>query len=317
MKNTKDLINIYTTTILNLFSDKLPITFDFDEWNTSYFRHKIDIDKEIFFEKEKSIEIKNDALKKVMNNIFIHNASKEKINKWDKDYVRKKYGRKLHGCDVIYYPSKNPKRIVFNFSSMGKDRYDRYSRYWDITESWENDTAYVFFKDDNYTFYLGDDSSPLTGTYFKLIKFFIEINNLTTENAYTVGGSMGGFAALYYGIQLKVAGCIVCNPQINLRSTLAHEYRNWTKHILNTGHQWCDIDLLPYRYDRIPDIYIEYGNYPADELAVNDLIKSIRNRKSLLLTRKASWNNHTVDTVLTKMTVDNTIWYFENNGFID
>lgn len=317
MKNTKELIDAYTNTIINSFLDKLPTTFDFDRWLGLFLKYKPDIDKELFFEKKQEIEIKNDALKKVMNLLFLHNVSKVNNQEWNKNYVREKYGCNLYGCDVIYYPSKNPKRIVFNFSSMGKDRYDRYSRYWDITESWESDTAYVFFKDDNYTFYLGTDSIPLTGTYFKLIKFFTEINSLTSTNIYTVGGSMGGFAALYYGIQLQAAGCIVCNPQINLRSTFAHEYRNWTKHILKTGQQWCDIDLLPYRYSSIPNIYIEYGHYPADELAVNDLIKSIRNRSSLLLTRKAPWNKHTVDTVLTKNTIDNTIWYFENNGFID
>ena len=126
-----------------------------------------------------------------MNKIYILSLESNNVE-WDKDYVRNKYAIQISNCDVLYYPSRNPKRLVVNFSSMGKDRFDRYSRYWDKTEKWEVDTAYVFFKDDIFSYYLGDDNHAKKSTYIRLIKQFMSMNNLTSNHVYTVGGSMGG-----------------------------------------------------------------------------------------------------------------------------
>lgn len=297
----------------------LPITYDFDVWCRSY----LDIKDELKYElcrdlgKDDLPEIKNDALIKVMNHLYVESLATNETIKWDRTYVREKYEKKLFDCDVLYYPAKNPKRLVINFSSMGKDRYDRYSRYWDPTEKWGSDTAYLFFKDDQYTYYLGNDDKPLSGEYFKIIKRFISMNSLSTNQVFTVGGSMGGYAALYYALSLELNGVIIVAPQTTYRAAQAHAYRNWEKHILNIRQQWTDLDMMIARYNKIPNIYIEYGHYRSDVLAVEAILFEIsQKREYLQIIRKANWREHTVDTCLSSDTIESVIYFFENHGFI-
>ncbi|WHP04459.1 hypothetical protein QLH32_10295 [Acinetobacter corruptisaponis] len=76
--------------------------------------------------------------------------------KWDRNYVREKYGISMLGIDGIFFPAKKAKRLLVFFSSMGKDRYDRYSWFWDENENWE-ETSYLFLKDDSFHYFLGTD----------------------------------------------------------------------------------------------------------------------------------------------------------------
>lgn len=312
-----------TAKYLKIFDDlisefTLPVTYDFDEWIEAYNLIEHDLSQKIsqYLSTVEIPKIKNDALIKVMHSQYVKNLSGN-IHEWNRDYVRQKYEKKLFNCDVLYYPSKNPKRLIVNFSSMGKDRYDRYSRYWDPAEVWDTDTAYLFFKDDEYTYYLGNNSNPLSGNYFKIIKRFITMNNLTNKQVFTVGGSMGGYAALYYALALELNGAIVVAPQTTFRATQAHVYRNWEKHIINIGAEWTDLDMMFGRFEKIPNIYIEHGHYRSDVLAVEAILKEIQHKKEFLqIIRKANWQEHTVDSCLSKETIDSVVYFFENHGFI-
>lgn len=312
---TKEYLDIVHNSIQEF---TLPITYDYEEWLKEYSKIKFDLEKRIIshLEAENIPEIKNDALMKIMHRLYVNGLSVG-IREWDRDYVRKKYEKQLFGCDVLYYPSIHPKRLVINFSSMSKDRYDRYSRAWDQTEKWDTDTAYLYFKDDNYSYYLGNDNNPLNGVYFKIIKRFMNMNNLSSQQVFTVGGSMGGYAAIYYALALELNGAIVVAPQTTLRATHAHVYRNWEKHIINIGKQWTDLDMMIGRFKKIPNIYIEYGHYRSDVLAVESILCEIKHKKeSLIIIRKANWEEHTVDTCLSQKTVESVIFFFENHGFI-
>ncbi|MBD3843510.1 MAG: hypothetical protein IE909_16835, partial [Campylobacterales bacterium] len=102
-----------------------------------------------------------------------------------------------------------------------------------------------------------------------------------------------------------------------LRATHAHVYRNWEKHIINIGKQWTDLDMMIGRFKKIPNIYIEYGHYRADVLAVESILSEIKQKKeSLIIIRKANWEEHTVDTCLSQKTIESVIYFFENHGFI-
>lgn len=258
-----------------------------------------------------NIELKSDALAKLMNMSSLHYIQQQGEHEWDKIYVRSTYENAVDKIKFIYYPSANPRKLIINFSSMGKDRYDRYSRHWDSTQKWESDAAYLFFKDDDFKYFLGDDKKPLSGSYRRIIKQFLSMNSLTNENAFTVGGSMGGYAALYYAITMNLKGAIVAAPQINLRSMQAHKYDNWLRCAISTGTQWRDLDMLLHTSSTTPFMYIEHGGYAADNLAIEPLIHECIKRNSLLLIRRAGWVEHTVDSVLSKDIINNTITYFE------
>lgn len=245
------------------------------------------------------------------------NTTRESSKDWDSKYVRAKYGHEVNGCDFIYYPCRSPKRLVVNFSSMGKDRFDRYSRYWDVSELWEADTAYLFFKDDSFKYFLGSEEDPKDNIYYRLIRDFIAINSLSSESVFTVGGSMGGYAAIFYALSLRLGGCIVAAPQIDKQSMVAHKYVNWTKNSNQTGANWKDLDIYSLGFDKLPYLYIEYGNYFSDVLAAEKIVTSFKKKKSLTIVRKAVWAEHTVSSVLSKEVVDSVINFFEFNKTVE
>lgn len=259
------------------------------------------------------INFKTDALLKLMNHVSLEVIKKNGIHLWDREYIRKNYGKSINGCDFIYYPASHAKRLIVNFSSMGKDRFDRYSHYWDETQQWDNDSAYIFFKDDDFKYYLGDDNNPKTNTYIRLIKQFLILNGLSADQAFTVGGSMGGYAALYYAMIMGLRGALVCAPQTTLKAMQAHRYSNWIKHARATGTQWQDLDMMVHRSLKNTFIYIEHGSYEADILAVEALTNEFRKKDTLVIARRAGWKEHTVDKILSKDIIEKTILYFEKN----
>ncbi|MBP0623906.1 hypothetical protein [Cupriavidus consociatus] len=233
--------------------------------------------------------------------------------KWDSKYVREKYKVHMLGQHGIYFPCENAKRLVVLFSSMGKDRYDRYSWFWQEEERWA-ETAYLFLKDDSFNYFLGNDEKPLTQSFRKIILHHMTLASVKEDRVFTVGGSMGGYAAIYYASLMQLNGAIVSNPQLDYASTRAHSFSNWERQIRQVGSQWYDLGEFIFKWPRIPNIYIEYGNYRADRLAAEKFIDAALEGPSLVIARKADWDGHTVDS-LSKTTIESSICFFENHGF--
>lgn len=312
--NTNEYINIFHEN-LNHLGFESPRSYDpknFESLISNFYIKNSD------FFKSCGIDVipKPDALKKLWNKFYLD--GKGRIHReWDSNYVRSEYFHIVDGCEFIYYPSKNPKRLILNFSSMGKNRFDRYSRYWDPSESWDSDAAYIFFKDDTFCYFLGTEENPKESTYFRIVRDFVNICSLRNEQVYTVGGSMGGYAAIFYALSLELGGAIVAAPQIDKRSMVAHKYNNWTKNSNQTGGNWRDLNVYSYAFEKLPYLYIEYGKYPSDVLAAEGLIEVYKNKKSICICRKSSWSEHTVSQVLSKDLVDSVIDFFEKNRRFD
>lgn len=233
--------------------------------------------------------------------------------KWDSKYVREKYKVHMLGQHGIYFPCENAKRLLVFFSSMGRDRFDRYSWFWQEDERW-TETAYLFLKDDSFNYFLGNDEKPLTQSFRKIILHHMALAGVKEDQVFTVGGSMGGYAAIYYASLMQLNGAIVSNPQLDYASTRAHSFSNWERQIRQVGSQWYDLGEFIFKWPRIPNIYIEYGDYRADRLAAEKFIDAALEGPSLVIARKADWEGHTVDS-LSKTTVESAIAFFENHGF--
>ena len=67
--------------------------------------------------------------------------------------------------------------------------------------------------------------------------------------------------------------------------------------------QWEDLDMLVHSIEKIPNIYIEYGNYMSDVLAVESLLEQIKRKESFVIVRKTNWIEHTVDDCLSEQTI--------------
>jgi hypothetical protein len=233
----------------------------------------------------------------------------EDLKKWDREYVRKKYGIAMLGIEGCFFPAQNAKRLCVFFSSMGKDRYDRYSWYWKENEIWE-DTAYLFIKDDSFHYFLGTDEKPMKDSVRKVVEHYQKISNTNASQTYMVGGSMGGYAAIYFAFYLRGKAAIVLNPQINYKSARMHQYKNWERAIREMGGQWYDLEDFVKKFETKPGVYIEYGNYPADKKACEALIFSLIEEQCHLIVKKENWEGHTVNALI-KTTIENAINYFE------
>lgn len=229
--------------------------------------------------------------------------------KWDRDYVRNKYKVGMLGIEGVYFPSVNAKRLMVFFSSMGKDRFDRYSWFWNEDEIWE-ETAYLFIKDDSFHYFLGTDDKPMKDSVRKVIEYHQVLSNTTSESTFMVGGSMGGYAAIYFAFYTKSRAAIVANPQITYKSARMHQFQNWERSIRETGSQWYDLDDFSKKYEDKPAVYIEYGNYMADKKGCECLINALIEEDCLVIIRKEKWEGHTVNSLF-KNTIENAVSFIE------
>lgn len=233
--------------------------------------------------------------------------------KLDFNLIIKKYQRNKYFFDHLYFPAQNAKRMIVFFSSMGLNRYDRVSWFFDPSEQWNGDTACLFIKDDTLHYFLGTEEKPLQGSIKRLIDEYMALNKLKPSQVFAVGGSMGGYAAIYYASFLGLNAAIVANPQVNKASTIAHEFSNWEERIIECGDLFKDLDYFVLKRT-LPNLYIEYGNYPAYYIAVKSLLRAYRSKNGLCISRKANWAGHTVD-CLSRFSILNSIFFFEHHGF--
>lgn len=211
---------------------------------------------------------------------------------FEKAYVREKYELKMLGRDLVFYPGKNPNYLYVFFSSMGYDKYDRYSWYWDETEEWNRDFACLFLKDDDFNYFVGTDEKGLKHTYMKIISHFMK--DISKENVFVVGSSMGGYAALYYSIILELKAAIVGNPQITRNAAEKHSLENWRRAIKECGSQFINItDLIDRNFDKkLPLVYFEYSSYPADKVAAEEFISVYSQYETTMFVKKRESKDH-------------------------
>lgn len=291
----------------------LALRYDIPAFLAYYDTHKATLDAQVSALAKSEVTLSNHAVRALMHRWFLASVRARGEQAWDRDYVRSTYGGSDNGCDYIYYPAQHATRLVVGFSSMAHGRFDRYSRYWDPSQQWQGDTAYLFLKDERMSYYLGTDEQPMSSTVVRIITQFMSFNALDKQRVYTVGSSMGGYGALYYALQMGLGGAIVYAPQVTLAAMKAHGFRNWEKFAYATGQQWTDLDMMVHRVKELPFLYLEYGHYPADRIAMTALLAALEPRDTLLVQRKMPWVEHTIDTALSKQAVDDTIAYFEKN----
>ncbi len=201
------------------------------------------------------------------------------------EYVKNKYEQSLHGIEYLLYPAQNPRRlfILFNGATVGK--YTMWSWFWRADESWD-DTAYLFLKDDDIRWYLGSEDNSKVGAYRDIINHVIQSLGLTNSQVCTIGHSMGGYAALYYGLQLHV-GCIyVFRPQVTWQAAALHYSVKKLRNI------WIDLDLLVRRHETVPRLYMQYGEFLPDTIAAHAFIDAYTEKQGIMIIEHTNHPEH-------------------------
>jgi hypothetical protein len=222
--------------------------------------------------------------------------------------ILKKYKITIFEKDIVYFRAKEPKYIIICFTAMHENRFDRINWFYN-NEQWE-DTSYLFLQDNSFHYYVGTDKVNDFLRYRKVIEYFFMQDKYFKKNTITLGSSMGGYAALYYAITFGFKGAITAMPQLDKESIKLHNFQNWQRLINECGDKWIDIGKLIEQKEKLPLIYIEYGNYEADKQAVIKFINLLKERKSFYILRHTDKDDHTM--LFEKENIFSTIQYFKS-----
>lgn len=222
----------------------------------------------------------------------------------DINYVLKKYQKNFNGIDFLFFPARNPKRLVIVFAGR-EDKYHFWSWFWKDSENWEK-TAYVFLKDNRFQWFIGTSQNSLVPKYTQIINYCIRLCNLSSAQTFAVGSSMGAYAALYYGITMQFKGIFAGLPQITW--DLAVNYVP----IDGIRENWIDIAQLAITARRLPFIYIQESNFIYDKEALYYFLTSLKQRPDYLVIANQTSNLGHTPFLPTKTLIKKTLRYFES-----
>jgi len=217
-------------------------------------------------------------------------------------YVKSKYEHTLFNQRCVYYPAKNPKRLIISFAYCG-EKYLYWSWFWN-NENWD-DTSYLFLKDDNCTWYCGTHNNPLINDYSNIIKHFVSLSGVSEDHIFTLGISMGGYGAILYSTILGFKGAIVDLPQFN-----AHIFNTLAAPMIKPEVAWINLDTLLIETPKLPIISFHCGSHQADYTAVYKFIDILKTRKSNFLIKRSGIPYHD-GTTFTKTFIEKEINYME------
>ena len=176
--------------------------------------------------------------------------------------------------DALVFEPNEVVRVVINFTGMNPGKFDRWSWYYEKFKS-NDKTLYICLKDDEHLFFLNRDHClDYIEQHVTFINSYLEKHSVSIENVYTVGSSMGGYAAVFYAYRINAKAAIVSNPLVNRASASLHMYTLWTRKIDEVGEHFVRLHDYVARKKKT-FVYLESGEYQADRVASLDLSLSL------------------------------------------
>ena len=219
-------------------------------------------------------------------------------------YIKNKYEHELFDQKCLFYPAANSKRLIIIFAGALGDHYSMWSWFWKNTEDW-NETAYLFLKDENTSWYLGNNKKSLVEDYINIIRHFKSKIGISADQIITVGISMGGYAAIFYAVECRLKGAIVFNPQVDKESA----HGNFL--VERAEDRWIDLDQMVASAIDIPYISLNFGSFPKDSSAAYKLLDVLKQKNCLTVFRRGLGKGHK-DLAFDKKLLETEIWYLEN-----
>lgn len=212
---------------------------------------------------------------------------------FSRPYVLSRYEREYNGKPYLLFPGGKPRRLLVLFSgNAGRKTYNRYSWYWDKTECWEGDTAFLFLADADSHWYVGRSGENDVADFSHIISSVLAELKLTPRDAVTIGASMGGYGALFYGIRLGLAGVIAVNPQLCFASALEYKEPSWETKMRECGTNFCDLVTLMGAHGPLPAIYLETSDNPADVAGLDDFLLKAKTLGGLFVLNRHIYDEH-------------------------
>ena len=306
---TKEII----TTISSQIKENIPSLLkykSFDIWDND-FRNNEEALKKLFpKEVHVNFPLHDDVVKLIIKELH-------SVMPFSKPYIINNYEKELNGIQYLLFPSQKADRLVILFSGLsGHKTYNRYSWYWDETEKWETNTVYLFLNDLSEKWYVGNDMNPMREKYIEIIQLILTTFSIERSNTFTIGGSMGGYAAILYAIDMGLRGAIAIHPQVSYKSARKHKSNDWEMKIRKCDAQFYDLTDFIFKRDKTPFMYLEYGLYEADREGAEELIRALQQREAFVVFRKTNNIGHVTNNP-SKKTIESIIQLFLHTGFND
>jgi hypothetical protein len=178
------------------------------------------------------------------------------------------------GVDGIIFKPETAQRVVVCFSGMNPGRYERWS--WFYQQFLKDDqTVYIVFKDEDFLFFLNRKNKKIEDLHLKFMLNILDEYKLSPSKLFTIGSSMGGYAALYYSLILSAGGSLISNPLIDLEGAKHHKHSLWTRKIEECGDNWKDLIQLIKEHKKKMNLFLSYGNYLPDIIASTKIITAL------------------------------------------
>ncbi len=167
------------------------------------------------------------------------------------EYVSK-YEVESHGEKVLWVPRDSDQLLVL-FSSFKQSTYIQLR-----SHSQDNRMNLLFVRDLKDRFYIEEDRGE---RYAKIIGDYAKL--FSKANVFFYGSSMGGYGALYHGINFG-GNVLTYNPQVSMTATARTAYKELRDAVLRLDGNFVDIaDLIRGRIIEAP-IYYMHGKNPVD-----------------------------------------------------
>lgn len=188
--------------------------------------------------------------------------------------IIKKHSLKIGIIDALVFEPKEVCRVVVNFTGMNPNKFDRWSWYYERYKAVDK-TLYICLKDDDHLFFLNRESClDYEEQLVSFVKHYLEKHSVSTSDLYTVGSSMGGYAAIYYAFKLGGEAAIASNPLVNRAAAALHKFTLWSRKIDEVGKHFVRLhDYVSRKKNTF--VYVESGEYLADRAASLDLVMSL------------------------------------------
>jgi len=187
--------------------------------------------------------------------------------------------------DDILFVDKNNTSLIITFGGIKNGIGMPVFEFKKILSSYKNYNQY-FFRDKNQSWY----HHGLEGIANNIDEFIENLKLITTsyDKVIFIGNSMGGYAAVLFGVLLKVDKIIAFSPQtfIDKYRRIFYQDNRWSKQInkvykLNTNSQYFNLKKVMKNSNYDSKIKIFYSSSDRlDEIHVNR-IKKLKNVKVL------------------------------------
>jgi len=232
------------------------------------------------------------------------------VGKYEKCYKGKKY---------LFYPGSGKYMLISFTSAVKGERYEMLSWYVRPAEPVEGATgsgdtaqtqplstcAMADNLGDPAVLYLTEnDPGPEFNWYLKdeaifqeLIAKIMEENGLTNKQVITIGGSMGGTAALNYGLKNNVLGIISYRPQIDFETSKTefknrHLEKEWIQSYELVTKLVAESHQSKSQIPQLPMIYLNYNNYAPDYASYKKFIDHVDKESIYLMIHNCGGTTH-------------------------